>query len=526
MSKTPALAVAIVMIAVGLISRVSRGDVAPPAPAAVSAAPTSPTPAAIVGLRGEIDDYNRDSFVKRFNQAKAEGAKTIIVEIDTWGGLVTSGLKISGFLKRQTDVHTIAFVNDRAISAGAMIAMACDEIVMTDVAMLGDCAPISIRSDGSMQPMPVDERAKVTSPIDADFTESAQRNHHDVLLAKAMVDAGVVVYWVQSPSGEKRFVGETEYQELTQDGWKPVEGVPNPVDPKDRLLTVDTQLALKLGIASAKATTAEQLARDRNLNVIATFNSGFGEAMVAWLNSGWVRMLLITILGAALYAALHAPGHGAAEALAVTTLGLLLGVPLLTGYAAWWEIVLILGGLAMIAFEIFVFPHAGIMIIAGALMMLIGLVLTFVGAEPDGSRIVPTLPGTMDSLKHGLAFVTGGLICSAFLCWWLSRYLPNLPYFNRLVLTATSGGGSTDAAPSLVTTGGLVPAPQSTWPPVGSLGRATTPLRPGGSAEFPDSTGTDVRVFSVVSESGFLPAGSPVIVREVGAGRVLVRSTV
>src|SRR5205814_787150 len=111
-----------------------------------------------------------------------------------------------------------------------------------------------------------------------------------------------------------------------------------------------TDLAVKLGLATAKASSAEQLASMRNLTITQTLNSGMGEAAIAWLNSGWVRMFLIVVLIVALYAALHAPGHGSAEALSVTCLGLLLGVPLLAGYATWWEIALILGGIAMVAF--------------------------------------------------------------------------------------------------------------------------------------------------------------------------------
>ena len=58
-----------------------------------------------------------------------------------YGGLVSAGLEISHFLKSQRDVHTIAFVGAKAISAGAMIAIACDEIVMAPSAQIGDCAP-------------------------------------------------------------------------------------------------------------------------------------------------------------------------------------------------------------------------------------------------------------------------------------------------------------------------------------------------------------------------------------------------
>jgi membrane-bound serine protease (ClpP class) len=355
------------------------------------------------------------------------------------------------------------------------------------------------------------------SPILADFEDSAVRNHHDPLLADAMVDVKAEVYWVQNPAGgERRFVDAKTYAKLTGEGWKTVEGASNPVDSADRLLTVSTPMAVKLGLASGQAASAVALGQARGWNVGEQLDSGMGETIVAMLNSGWLRMLLITVFGTAVYAALHAPGHGAAEAIAVTSLGLLLGVPLLAGYATWWEIGLILGGLALIAFEVFVFPHTGLMVLAGVVMMAFGLVMTFVGTEPGRSPLSPQLPGTWAGLKNGIFYVTGGLVGAAVVSWWISRFLPKIPYFGRIVLADTAGRAATD----------VVPTPPVGWPVAGAVGRAVTPLKPGGSAEFPDASGADVKVFSVVSESGYLPAGAPVVVRESGGGRVVVRSTV
>jgi len=140
-------------------------------------AATSPAAsnAAVVRLHGKIDDYNRDGFFKRFGEARAAGASVIIVDLDTYGGLVTSGLDISRFLKNQTGVHTIAYVGDKAISAGAMIAIACDEIVMRGSAQLGDCAPIAMRDDGTLNSLGETERAKQESPILSEFRDSAAR---------------------------------------------------------------------------------------------------------------------------------------------------------------------------------------------------------------------------------------------------------------------------------------------------------------------------------------------------------------
>jgi membrane-bound serine protease (ClpP class) len=475
-------------------------------------------PAAVVSISGEIEDFSRDSFIRRFNQAKADGAKVIIVRINTYGGLATAGWDMSRFIKSQSDVHTIAYVSDKAISAGAMIAMACDEIVMSENATLGDCAPIEFKTDGTVTPLQPTERAKTNSPILADFQDSAVRNHHNPLLAAAMVDLNVVVYWMQSPDGERKFVGQEEHDQLLGAGWKPVDGAPNPIDSANTLLTVGTAEAVQIGLASGKASTAENLAEQRGLSISQTLESGFGESVFALLNAGWVRMILITIFGTAVYAALHAPGHGAAEAIAITTLGLLLGIPLLAGYATWWELGLILGGLALVAFEIFVFPHAGIMIVGGILMMLVGLVFTFVGGEPGGSPLSPHLPETWNGLRNGVLYVGGGLVLTMLLCWWLSRYLPDLPYFGRLVLTTTTGAGGAVAATTV--------AKEIHWPTIGAVGRAVTPLKPGGSAEFSDPRSDQTQVLSVVSETGYLPIGAPVVVREVGGGRLIVRSTI
>jgi membrane-bound serine protease (ClpP class) len=488
-----------------------------PVDAPPAAPSTRPAAAAIISLSGQIDDFSRDTFIRRFKQAKAHGAKTIIVDLDTYGGLVTAGLDLSRFLKNQSDVHSIAFVDTKAISAGAMIAIACDEIVMADNAVIGDCAPISISSDGHLEAMPAAERAKMESPILADFRDSAQRHGYDVRLAEAMVAVGTVAYGVRDEAGDHaiRYVDEKEYQDLTQNGWKPYPDTRQPIDSAESLLTVHTAGAIALGLAKGKAASPEDLAEQRHLNLVATYQSSMGDQVVEWLANSVVRGILLSIFLMALYAALNAPGHSAAEAIATLSLGLLVGVPLLTGFATWWELLLIFGGLALLAFEIFVFPGHGVSAILGALMILVGLVMTFVGREPSGPGFMPVLPQTWAALQRGVLVVTGGLICSLFLWLWLQRYLPKVPYFNRLILNSTVGG--TTGRAELAT-----PAP-APWPTVGAVGTAVTDLRPGGVASFFDDATNDSRTTNVVCECGYVRATSPVMVREVSGNRVVVR---
>ncbi|MGA2230149.1 MAG: hypothetical protein ABSH22_04410 [Tepidisphaeraceae bacterium] len=470
--------------------------------------------AAIIQLSGEINDYNKDRLFREFDQARALGAKTVILDLDTYGGLVTSGLEISRFLKRQDDLHTIAFVEDKAISAGAMIAMACDEIVMSSSATLGDCAPIVFDFDGSLDSLPPAERAKQESPILSDFLESAHRNHHDPLLAEAMVAVEVSVYWVQSPAGEKKFVDKDDYTKLIAKGWKDVPGAPVPIDSDTTLLTVDSEQALAYGLATGESEDAHRLADQRGFTLVGDFHTTAGDTIVEDLGSWPVRLLLLIIFLSAANVVIHAPGHGVAEVVGLVALLLMLGVPLLTGYAQWWEILTIFLGLSLIAFEI-VLPGHMVPGFVGACLVLIGLVMTFVPKEPSGAPgFLPSMNSTWIALEHGLAVVAAGLGCSLFLWFWMNRYLPKVPYFKRIILTNVSGGGM-NPAPQIVA-GGV-------WPPVGSVGKAVSELKPGGSAEFFDQTIADRRVASVVSESGFVPPGSKVIVREVAGNRIVVQ---
>ena len=474
--------------------------------------------AVVITVDGQVDDYTRDKMFRRFGHARALGADTVILQIDTYGGLVTAGLDMSRFLKAQGDLHIIGYVNDKAISAGAMIALACDEIVMSPSATIGDAAPISISPMGQVQGLGAAERDKAESPILADFRESADRHGYSPLLAEAMVAVGRVVYWVEGPGGQRQFVGEQDYARLSGEGWKPVAGVPNPVDGGETLLTVHTGLATKLGLATGQAPSASALAAGRGLSVLADLSPGTGEKFVEVLGGGVARTVLLIVFLLSLYVAMHTPGHGMAEAVAAVSLCVLVGIPLLTGYAQWWEIVAIVLGMILLALEVFVIPGFGVAGIAGTALLLGGMILTFVGNGP-GMPGGWGLPSVQQGLRNGLMSVVAGLLVSLVMAAWLRRYLPKLPFFNRLILTATAGGGRADAA--------AVPGlqdPNDVWPFAGTVGVATTDLKPGGEAEFPYAD--DRRATSVVSDSGFVEAGTKLVVREARRFRVVVRPVV
>jgi membrane-bound serine protease (ClpP class) len=488
-----------------------------PAKHLLADATTNPSDsAAIVLLKGPIDDFSRRSLERRFAEARSAGAHTIILQINTYGGLVTSALDMSRFIKRQDDLHTIAFVDEKAISAGAMIALACDELVMQNSSVIGDCAPIVFQSDGTLEALPPAERAKQESPILAEFRDSAHRNGYDPKVAEAMVAVDRVVHYVQSPDGKREFVDGPELAKLKDEGWIPVAGVPDPLDGQSELLTVHADVAQKIGLAKGIYASPQAFAASRGLKIIDTFSASAGEKFVELLGTPWSRIILIIVFIMSLKLALATPGHGAPEAVAVVSGALLLGIPMLTGYAQWYEIVAIFLGVALLAFEIFVFPGHMVSGALGLLLMIGGLIMTFVGQEPGGlPGVLPKLHGTWEALQHGLVIVAGGLVSSLLLSLWLQRFLPRIPYFNRLMLTTPVGtlaGAETAAA-----------ATESLWPQIGAVGTTVTDLRPGGSASFMDQLVGDTRLTSVVSDSGFVPANTSIVVREARRGYVVVR---
>lgn len=477
--------------------------------------------AAVISIHGPINGYTELSFNRRLEQARAAGATTIILELNTPGGMLEPTLKMTRTLRALSDMRTVAFVNPDAFSAGSLLAAACDEIVMGPDARLGDCAPIMVTSSGTLQSLGADERAKAESPVLADFRESAERNGYSPLLLHAMVQTRVVVHVVTDGQGRYRAVDEADYKKLIEDpasGWKRADDFTQPRDTANELLTLRTEEAIKLGLARGTARDAAAVARDRGMVLTGRFDQGLGEGLLEVLSSVTVRAILLSLFFTCLYIAFNAPGHGMPEVACMVLLAILVGVPLLTQYATWWEVLLILLGIALLALELFVIPGFGVTGITGIVLILGGLLMTFVAPEPGRDWFsLPTLPQTWTSLRNGLAVIVGSMVAGLFLIVWLRRFLPKLPYLNKLVLTTAVGTTEAAMVGSLTN---IDPMEQRLAD--GALGTAATDLKPSGNGEFKDPGG-GTHVIAVVSDSGFIPRGAAIRVIESTGNRVLVR---
>jgi membrane-bound ClpP family serine protease len=107
-------------------------------------------------IEGTID-LGIAPFAQRvINEATSEGAAAVILEINTFGGRVDGAVIIRDALL-SARVKTVAFVNRRAISAGALITLAAEIIAMSDGATLGAAAPVQIGQPGGPA-QPVEEK--------------------------------------------------------------------------------------------------------------------------------------------------------------------------------------------------------------------------------------------------------------------------------------------------------------------------------------------------------------------------------
>ncbi len=484
--------------------------------------------AAVIPIHGVIDDVMLSSLERRVASAREAGAETLIFELKTPGGAVVSALDICRLIMRQAedDVRTIAWVNDEAYSAGALISVACSEIWMSVASSIGDCAPIMIGASDLGEA----ERAKAESPILEMFDTAATRNGYDPLLCRAMVQVGVEVWWVErvapenptttAPSfgesvGERRFVtGEWKqknYDDIPAEDrlWKLVSN--EPVDRADTLLTMSESKAIEYGFARGQATKLEDLANELGLVMLPMIKDMSGwEKFVKWLNSPLVRGVFFVIMLLGAYIEFQSPGLILPGVVAGLSAVVFFGAPYATGLASWWPLILLAIGIVLLLVELFVLPGFGVFGIVGGLCVLVALVGTFVPVEPLPSGDRPFWPSwpsyeqTWSAIRTAVLTIAGGIIVSIVGLIALARMLPHLP----------GGGGLALGNPEGVLLEPLEAVREAAA--VGDIGIVVGTLKPAGLARFGNE------VVDVVTQGEYVEPGNKVqVIRRAGMNVVV-----
>ncbi|MCD6460339.1 serine protease, partial [bacterium] len=220
----------------------------------------NPPDCAVIPLHGEVD-FALSNFTKRSTEeAKKKGVKIIIFDIDTFGGRVDSALEISKTITDLSPIKTIAYVSVKAISAGALIALSADEIVMKKATTIGDCAPITVTNKG-----PAMLGEKFQSPLRAEFRKLAERNGYPVLLAQSMVSEGIEVVKLIYKDSHFVYASRLEYDEMTEQEKKDIYKAVTVVA-KGELLTIHSKEALDLGFSSLIVKNEDELFEFYNID--------------------------------------------------------------------------------------------------------------------------------------------------------------------------------------------------------------------------------------------------------------------
>jgi len=488
---------------------------------------------AVLPLTGPIDTVTLWSIERRLKAVRELGFDALVIELDTPGGEVEATLDICMRLRDDAPANSVAWVRRKAYSGGTFIALACRELVVAPGSAFGDAAPVAMMPGMGLTPLPVAERAKLESPLLDELDASAARRGDDPRLLHAFVSVERELWLIErSSDGARRFADRKELELLGLDpdasvaqirppadleslaptrpasatdlplsaeqrgAWRVVETV----DTATRLLVVQADEAMRWGLASAVVRDDDALRAFFGAREVVRLPESWTEPLVRFLISWPVRILLIGILVVALVIEGLHPGLGVAGAVALGALLLLVGAPALLGLAEWWEILLVLAGIGLVAVEVFVLPGLGVAGIAGAICILVGLIASFTGTDP-------TSASERSALLTASVTTVAGLVLGAIMTWFASRWFRETSVFRRAVL-ATSATGSIE--PPLREVARL--------PSAGARGRADTDLRPSGRAEFAGE------LFDAQSTGEYIARGSAVrVVSRLGGSLIVER---
>lgn len=426
-------------------------------------------------LDDEIGSHTWRYTRQALDEARRLNSDLLLVHLNTYGGSVVHADSIRTALLNHP-APVVAFVDNNAASAGALIALACDSVYMRSGASMGAVTVVN-GADGAAMPDKYQSymRAmmRATAERHGKYTDSLGNEHwrRDPLIAEAMVDSRVEV--------------------------------PGLID-STRVLTFTPDEAVKWGYADSKAESVSEVLNDLGYAdgsyVIEEYKPDWVDHLIGFLTNPAVQAVLIMIIVGGIYMELHSPGVGFPSAAAIIA-AVLYFLPLyITGIASSWIILLFVLGIMLVVLEMFVVPGFGITGIAGisciCAAVILGLIehytfsLTHLNADAIWSSMVIFLAGIL------LAVIAIWYLTSSHGPKWVRRH-------TELMLTQQVKDGyvGVDMAPSHY---------------IGLDGAAVTDMRPAGKVEI------NGEVLDAVATRGFIHAGARVRVSKYENAQIYV----
>lgn len=285
-----------------------------------------------ISINGDIDPGLYSLTERGIAEAEELGVDLILIEIDTYGGYVDSAVKIRDLIL-STNIPTATYVKRRAWSAGALIALAGEKLLMAEGSSIG-----------AAETRPNDE--KYISAFRKEFKATAESRGKNPDLAAAMVDSDIEIEGIVS-SG--------------------------------KLLTLTVDEALEYEIADFKAKNEGELFKKLDIypSEIKTIEFSMTEKAARVITRPTITTLLITIGILALLAEAFISGFGVFGTVGFLSLGAVFSSYIYYGVAGWGLAVLFVVGIVLIAIEIFAIPGFGITGIGGIIAIFASIYFLF-----------------------------------------------------------------------------------------------------------------------------------------------------
>ena len=422
-----------------------------------------------VPIEGTID-LGLPPFIQRtLEDAESNEATAVIFDINTFGGRVDAATQIKDAILG-ANIPTIAFINRRAISAGALISLSCEKIYMTGGGLIGAATAVDMTGKKGSE--------KVISFMREEMASTAEKRGRSKKIARGMVDEELTFTHL--------VIGRDSIKVDDIEGRK-----------DGKLISLTTEQALKYRIADGTAENMEALLDSLGYSSIKTIETteNWSEAIVRFLTNPVVASLLTTFGFLGILFELQSPGWGIPGFVGLACLILSLSASYIAQLATMSDMLFILTGLALIFLEALVIPGFGVAGLGGIGLMIYGLYLLLLPDVPVGEEV---LGQAMDGFLIGLVGAVIGLVL-------LVKLMIKTKFWEQLTAPDTQkkedGYSNTLGWESLHSETGI----------------ADTDLHPSGWVRVKDQ-----RIF-VVSDGEFIEEGKEIQILSVDGNRVLVR---
>ena len=480
--------------------------------------------AIVIDIKGEVTPRTASEFKTLVTNRVSAGVNWVGVRIDSVGGDLPSCLDIAAALASfdPNTVRTVAYVPVEARGGAAVIALACDQLVMHPTATLGAgpqaalAAPARPPAAGDMRQLPPlrggrkprpeppqaqDEAVQLAAAVASIRDSLAARTERSWSLLAAMLDARIdVANYRNKATGEERVMSGEEAAALPDAvNWNRGAALAGNNAP----LALSGQQAAAAGVAWHTVDNFDQLKRLYGIERVETVEPNWALTLVQALASPGLATFLLFLGFIGMYIELKTPGVGVGGVISLLAFMLFFWANYLEGTAGSLEILMFVCGIVLLLLEVFVAPGVGIFGLTGGLMVLFSLVLA------SQTFVIPHTEAEFEQVTESMGLVVAAGVGMIVLALALRKFLPKAPIFNRLVLEPP--------APEERITLSHREATADFSHLVGREGEAITDLLPAGKALI------DEELIDVIAQGEPIDRGQAIVVVSAHANRVVVR---